>query len=67
MPPLAPVNINYHTDSGLLATCRVAMESLIDVLYLSQRELWPTKSLTYRRKARRSEVSFSKRCRKTKR
>lgn len=64
---VAPVNIAYPTDSGLLANCRVVTEGLIDVLYLSHRELWPTKPRTYRREARKSEVSFSKKRRKTKR
>ena len=60
------MNIAYPTDSRLLADCRRLTEGLIDALYLSQPALWPTKPRTYRREARKSEISFSKKRRKTK-
>ena len=64
---VAPVGIAYPTDSRLLAECRRITEGLIDTLYMSDRSLWPTKPRTYRREAKRSEVDFSKKRRKTKR
>ena len=64
---VAPVGIAYPTDSRLLAECRRLTEGLIDALYTRQRALWPTKPRTYRREARKCEVDFSKKRRKTKR
>ena len=64
---VAPVGIAYPTDSRLLAECRRIAEGLIDALYMSDRSLWPTKPRTYRREAKRSEIDFSKKRRKTKR
>ena len=64
---VAPVGIAYPTDSRLLAECRRITEGLIDALYTSDRSLWPTKPRTYRREAKKSEIDFSKKRRKTKR
>jgi IS5 family transposase len=63
---VGPLHIAYPTDSRLLNHAREHTERLIDLLYESQRELWPVKPRTYRRKARKAFVTFSKKRNKDK-
>lgn len=63
---VGPLHIAYPTDSRLLSHAREHTERLIDLLYESQRELWPVKPRTYRRKAKKAFVSFSKKRKKDK-
>ena len=63
---VAPLHIAYPTDSRLLSQAREHTERLIDLLYESHSELWPVKPRTYRRKAKKNFVSFSKKRKKDK-
>ena len=63
---VAPVRIAYPTDTRLLSECRRISEGLIDVLYQAHPENWPVKPRTYRRKAERQSVAFSKKRRRSK-
>ena len=62
---VAPANIAYPTDTGLVSKARQKSETLIDTLYESQQDLWPVKPRTYRREAEKSYVGFSKKRKKT--
>lgn len=63
---VGPLHIAYPTDSRLLNHAREHTERLIDLLFESQRELWSVKPRTYRRKAKKAFVSFSKKRKKDK-
>ena len=62
---VAPADIAYPTDTGLVSKARQISEALIDTLYESQQDLWPVKPRTYRREAEKSYVGFSKKRKKT--
>ena len=62
---VAPADIAYPTDTGLVSKARQISETLIDTLYESQQDLWPVKPRTYRREAEKSYVGFSKKRKKT--
>jgi transposase, IS5 family len=55
---VAPQHVGYPTDTRLLAEARQYSEELIDKLY--QGRLWKKKPRTYRRKARKEYLAFSK-------
>lgn len=55
-----PQDITYPTDTKLLNKARELSEQIIDKLYELQPRLWKYKPRTYRRKARKKWLSFSK-------
>lgn len=57
---VAPQDITYPTDTKLLNHARELSEQIIDVLYAHQPKLWKSKPRTYRRKARKKWLAFSK-------
>ena len=60
-----PVNITYPTDTGLLNDARLITEQLIDLLYTTNRALWPLKPRTYRQAAHKLYQAFAKTRNKT--
>jgi len=62
---VAPQNITYPTDVKILSTCRLKSEQLIDKLYEVRKSLWEKKPRTYRRKAQKEFVVYSKKRRKS--
>ncbi|HKK88776.1 MAG TPA: IS5 family transposase [Saprospiraceae bacterium] len=61
---VAPQNITYPTDVKVLSECRLKSEQLIDKLYEVRKSLWKKKPRTYRRKAQKQFVVYSKKRRK---
>ena len=61
---VAPQNIKYPTDVDMVNSSRVISEYLLDKIYKSNKDLWSKKPRTYRQKAYRSYVDFTKKRRK---
>ena len=55
-----PADIHYPTDVGLLNHARELVECMIDILYESVRDKMPQKPRTYREKARKEYLAYSK-------
>jgi len=57
---VVPSDITYPTDTKLLNHARQISEQIIDILYDQDPLLWKTKPRTYRREARKTWLSFSR-------
>ncbi|WP_411268830.1 hypothetical protein [Laspinema sp. D2d] len=57
---VAPADIKYPTDVDLLNQARKTSESIIDLLYKSLKDNLDKKPRTYRKKARKDYLKFSK-------
>lgn len=57
---VAPADIKYPTDVELLNQARKTIESIIDLLYKSLKDNLDKKPRTYRKKARKDYLKFSK-------